>query len=189
MTVPQLDPYQGLGGYRGGHWQAGSQAQSSALNAAYTTNLGAIGTQAAVARPDPVEDAGIRAGEIEAVRVWILKNGYLWSMFANHVWSPGAVECGKPDEGTGIHAFKTVGQAMANYGTYGCDDFPLIIGSVLLWGTVIEHEKGYRAEFSSIKSLDEMIPTRRRKRMTWFGQSILEPDLRLEIVRRKYLLV
>lgn len=185
MTVPDLNSYQGLGGLHGGYWQASSQAPNSALNSAYSAYMGATGTQATAAIPDPIEDAGIRAGEIEAVRVWLLKNGYLYSMFANHVWSPGQVEVGTPNDGTGIHAFKTVGQAMANYGHSGSEPEPLIIGKVLLWGDVIEHERGYRAEFASIASLDEMVPAPREPRKKLFRP--IEVDRRLDLVRAKYL--
>ena len=32
-----------------------------------------------------------------------------------------------------------------------------VIGTVDLWGTVIEHERGYRAEFASVATLDDVI--------------------------------
>jgi hypothetical protein len=35
--------------------------------------------------------------------------------------------------------------------------WPLVVGRVSLWGTVIEHEKGYRAENARILSFDDIV--------------------------------
>jgi hypothetical protein len=76
-------------------------------------------------------------------------------MVAAAVWSPdepmyGNVEDGSTRYGGGVHAFKTQGQVLQEY--EGCG--PLAIGTVALWGTVIQHEYGYRAEWGRVSSLD-----------------------------------
>ena len=63
----------------------------------------------------------------------------------------------------GVHAFKEMADTLEylkimQYGFYwssitvGC----FVLGTVQLWGEVIEHERGYRASFAKIKSLDAM---------------------------------
>jgi hypothetical protein len=54
----------------------------------------------------------------------------------------------------GIHAFKrqhTIAEYRASYSVNG--DPPLVYGTVALWGRVIEHQEGYRAEFAYPQSL------------------------------------
>lgn len=34
---------------------------------------------------------------------------------------------------------------------------PMVIGKVALWGDIVEHEYGYRAEFGKVKSLDKIL--------------------------------
>ena len=55
---------------------------------------------------------------------------------------------------TGVHAFKERKRARW---TYGGGNYPVVIGTIALWGEVIEHEMGYRAEFGQVASLDEII--------------------------------
>lgn len=31
-------------------------------------------------------------------------------------------------------------------------------GTVLLWGDIVEHERGYRAEFAKVRSIDWLYP-------------------------------
>jgi len=53
----------------------------------------------------------------------------------------------------GIYAYKTKKQCISEF----CDWIklqPIIYGRVYLWGTVIEHEFGYRAEYAKICSLN-----------------------------------
>lgn len=79
----------------------------------------------------------------------------------------------------GVHAFKEIadtreylkilqyGFSWANTST-GC----FVLGTVQLWGEVVEHERGYRASFAKIKSLDHMINP--------------DPSISLEGLRLKY---
>ena len=90
----------------------------------------------------------------------------LHSMAVDCIWEPGdpvsvnsvLEQCGyrdaweriPPGIGAGIHAFKDPGDAVRQY--------PIgarrVFGTVALWGEVIEHEIGYRAEFARVASLD-----------------------------------
>jgi hypothetical protein len=84
-------------------------------------------------------------------------------------WHPGQVHIAKDftDHDNGIFALKTMEQAEAVRLHYAYDDFMnvmglysralppcYVVGAVSLWGDVIEHEDGYRAQFAQIKSLD-----------------------------------
>lgn len=97
--------------------------------------------------------SGIEAGEIIAWRCWHWVNGYLRSMMMDAVWLPGAPMTGDVLD-AGVHAWKTKDNALC-YATHatslvGCT----VVGSVKLWGVVVEHECGYRAEFAKIASVD-----------------------------------
>lgn len=101
---------------------------------------------------EPVEDAGIRVGEVVAWRVWNLHKGLLWSVATNHEWVPGEPMTG--DVSTdGVHAFKDAGEAVR----YGQGNLLLgVLGQVAMWGQVIEHEAGWRAEFAKIVRLERI---------------------------------
>jgi hypothetical protein len=102
--------------------------------------------------PEPIEDAGISAGEIIGHRAWRVRDdGLLQSMAVSTVWAPNEVMEGKPSDynGMGVHAFKTASAALTEYWGY-----EIAIGTVLLWGEVIEHELGYRAQFGKVNSID-----------------------------------
>lgn len=162
MTVPGTSNGNFLGGIHGGYWSTTSQAQGYSAQAAHQTNLGTIGAlfaqQAAVARP-PIKDAGIRAGEIIAYRAWTWEGGLLRSMAANFAWIPGEIAHGVPSQGVGVHAFKTLGDTVGQYGSYGHSaERPIVFGTVALWGDVIEHEKGYRAEFGAVEAVLMVMP-------------------------------
>jgi hypothetical protein len=160
MTVPSADYPFPLGGHANGRYrQSVAQAQSSANNLSYLSNLGASAlAQANVAIPEPepaIEDAGIRAGEIIGYRAWELIEGQLHSMYANYIWRPGVIERAHEINGgwgTGLHAFKTLKQAQKDY----C--YANVFGEVALWGEVYEHERGWRAEFAAIRRIVKVSP-------------------------------
>lgn len=99
-------------------------------------------------QPKPVvENIGIVLGEIEGYRAWRIFNGCLVSLCVDDVWLPGepmmATDVNE-DNTNGAHAFKTLRQAV----DYAAGYEHVAIGRVKLWGQIIEHEIGYRAEFS-----------------------------------------
>jgi len=120
--------------------------------------------------PKPLEFEPLEVGEIVAYRAWLLTfDGLLTSVHIKHaLWKPGHPMQGKINdvfiygEGGGVHAAKDV-EAVREYigdvQTYdmATDSYrTLVIGTVVLWGEVIEHERGYRAEYAQIASLDEI---------------------------------
>jgi hypothetical protein len=66
----------------------------------------------------------------------------------NSVWQPGAVMracCGANILRHGIHAFATSADAI-EYMREGRKPIRHVFGEVSLWGRVVIHERGYRAE-------------------------------------------
>lgn len=150
-----------LGDPNGLNWQA---AQALPSNPAYppgSSNHGAASlalansiAAASALNPEPLQDAGLRAGEVTAWRCWRINKGFLRSCFVESIWAPGEPMTGTPNSHFGIHAWKTLAKTL----DYGLHDVagggPFVIGQIELWGDIIEHEHGYRAEFAAIKSLD-----------------------------------
>lgn len=122
----------------------------------------------------PIEHAGIRAGEVTAVRAWRVIGDRLYSVYMADVeWFPDRPISGDVDVGMGIFAFKKddhnlklylAGRLLVHMSAWATDDFgpaelqPIIfaIGTVHLWGEIVEHERGYRAQFGKIASLDRI---------------------------------
>jgi hypothetical protein len=145
----------GLGGLNNGQYRnATSKASGGTINATNPAHMGALATipnQSAKVYPPPVESAGIRTGEITAVRVWGLVGGFLTSVYMSNTWIPGDVmkaHTVSTWHGEGIHAFKDLDYAKQEY-RYG----GIIFGEVALWGDVIEYEYGYKAEFAKITKI------------------------------------
>lgn len=126
-------------------------------------------------RPDLKRE--MQVGEITAYRCWRLEDNYLRSVYMLDVWFPNAIHEGRELQDwdkRGIHAWKEAGSPafleyvrdyldMRKGFPWGCSrpdqPFPTIVtGSVYLWGDVVEHTHGYRAEFARIRSLDWLYP-------------------------------
>jgi hypothetical protein len=181
-------PY-ALGGLQNGRYrQSLTQAQSGALNAAYTANVGTYSSLANAYQTSapPVEDAGIRAGEITAYRVWnIHKDGLLHSVYiSDHIWMPGQVVHApkvRSSYGEGIHAFKTMDKALSEY---GLSFSQRVFGEVALWGDVVEFEYGWKAEYAAITKLNFILQNDRdisTCRTRWFGR-----ETKIGRIRRIY---
>jgi hypothetical protein len=92
-----------------------------------------------------------RAGEIIGWRCWRLCNGLLNSVFVSYTWRPGVFErssakryaehLGHRPLGDNLvyHAFRVKEQAERDASWHGW--YPAVIGSVAMWGEVIEHEQ------------------------------------------------
>ncbi len=119
----------------------------------------------------PSRDAGIRAGEIIAFRCWKVKGiDSLYSVIQDtFFWPPydyvkSDIEWNEGYPPKGIHAFKY--QKDLNeyinwmlvpwYDFYDSfiENTSYVWGQVELFGTVIEHELGYRAQYARILSID-----------------------------------
>ena len=109
-------------------------------------------------QPDPnfglPAEGELRVGEITAWRAWRVQQSShttLRSVYCTDAWLPGQIMSG--DTKTfGIHAWKEL-QGAVDY----ISGFGGVVGQVALWGDVIEHEHGYRAEHAKIVSLDLMV--------------------------------
>ncbi len=135
----------------GGAFQGPSGAGSSTIT--FTPAIFNIGPYAS---ESPIEEAGIKAGEIVGYRCWCLVNGLLRSCYQTHVvWEPGKIMEGDPSlRNEGIHAFKD----RLSMGAYGCvidEACSIVSGTVYLWGEVVEHERGYRASKAALASIDD----------------------------------
>jgi hypothetical protein len=128
------------------------------------------------AKPEPLPRADMQVCDLIGWRVWrITSLGYLRSLTADAIWLPGvpmeapavvdshgATKTGGTD--LGIHVFKERNGAILeveNYASRYEQHVGYAVGSVLLWGEVVEHERGYRAERAKIKSIDDV---------TWKGK-------------------
>lgn len=127
--------------------------------------------------PEPLPRADMQVRDLIGWRVWrITSLGYLRSLTADAIWLPGvpmeadgvvdtAMTPGGSPRSLGIHVFAERNGAILEVETYdrmeGSNNHSYAIGSVLLWGEVVEHERGYRAERAKIKSIDDV---------TWHGK-------------------
>lgn len=118
----------------------------------------------------------IVVGELVGYRAWWLRGGLLQSLAHSYVWQPGGVVEGNVDQllwgdGTwvratyaGVYAFKEQhdslieGRAWFNVRDSMLPSYDsLVFGTIWLWGEVVEHERGYRAQFAKVRSLDSAL--------------------------------
>lgn len=158
----------GIGGFLGGGYRQPNQAVHGGPDQrANSVAAKARAIQAQIAQQNAqffaaaraVKNEGIKLGEIVGWRAWAVSQGWLYSMIVETAeWRPGQVmeahKVGIP-AGEGIHAFKTRRQAIEEYG--GWRRFDVVIGEVLMWGDIVEFEKGWHAEFAKIHSLDFLV--------------------------------
>lgn len=119
---------------------------------------------------DAIENSGIRAGEITACRCWWHRDGRLFSVYMYDCeWLPNTPMVGDVFIGHGVHGFKdrtdlfmytTLALFSKNvFSKYN----ELVTGTVSMWGEMVEHERGYRAQYAKIISLDTKDEYLRRK--------------------------
>ena len=120
-----------------------------------------------VVQPQPaphIEPASIKLGEIIGWRCWKVDGGLIKSMAADILWAPGDPmkhnsKLGSilADTSGGVHAWFDATGAINYLRDYAAEPGPFIVGKVALWGDVIEHERGYRAEFAKPVSFEWII--------------------------------
>ena len=137
----------------------------------YSSGVSFIGAD--FAERKPIENAGIRAGEVMARRCWRVVNDRLYSTYRReHEWIPGVPMTGDVRHEYGVHAFKEddslreyifqnrifddINITLTDSGWAKAKRTPFAVGSIALWGEIVEHERGYRAEFAKIASIDRI---------------------------------
>jgi hypothetical protein len=104
----------------------------------------------------PLEEGPMQVGELVAWRIWQINGSYLSSYSADTSWYPNEPMTGDPHDydHQGVWCLKSphdaLHMALHSNGTYA-------LGTVWLWGTVIEHSRGYRGEFAMIRSIDTIV--------------------------------
>jgi hypothetical protein len=107
----------------------------------------------------PPPHSGFQFGRLVAYRIWRIDRNRLISLSAGYVWKPGAngPAQGMGVDGGGFYAFKELSGAVELSGgprsTGRGRRYPCAIGKVSLWGEIVEHELGYRAQFAKIIEL------------------------------------
>jgi hypothetical protein len=136
--------------------------------------------------PPVIPYAGVIAGEITSHRMWyVLTDDSLCSVAHHFIWKPGAVIEGNLNEVVhrnfwsgktiygGVYSYANqdhIDREIAEYSVYGWPTlvqfgfdqpaltiFGIAIGTIKCWGEVIEHEKGYRAQYAKLTSIDSVI--------------------------------
>lgn len=109
----------------------------------------------------PLENTGIKVGEIYGWRMWNIKGDYLESYSAGHIWAPKEHMQGEvPDYGSeGIWSFKKRKDAIKKF----LENIPSAYGSIKMWGKVVEHTDGYRAEYAKIFRIEDLNINENRK--------------------------
>ena len=97
--------------------------------------------------------AGIKVEDLVGWRIWGLTlTGMLKSYARLNVWLPGEIMEGVPGDydSKGVWAFRERGPAEAKLHANPAH----VLGRVKLWGQVVEHQDGFRAQFARIVALD-----------------------------------
>lgn len=90
------------------------------------------------------------AGVIRAFRAWKLEGGKLRSTYRSTSWPPGSATnthaAIKPEQrSVGVHAVKEL-RDVHLVSSVDLQKKDAVVGEVLLWGDVAEHDNGFRAE-------------------------------------------
>jgi len=123
--------------------------------------------------PEPLPHAPLRAGEFIAHRAWMVlgvdqPRDRIWlnSFVMRCAWMPRVPLSDtsynperriQDHNEVGVWGFKNRDDLFADF-LVGWDqiEYPIAIGTAWLWGTVIEHNKGYRAQYAAVRSVDEI---------------------------------
>lgn len=117
----------------------------------------------------------VRIGEVVGWRVWRYRDNGLTSVhFYGRPWPAGDVSSGhlnpfsclrdgspSLDNKSGLYCFKrrSEAQEFAKFlAGYERHKGPAVFGSVVLWGEIVEHEAGYRAQFARVRSIERIYP-------------------------------
>lgn len=110
---------------------------------------------------NPLPRSEPRIGELIGHRAWRVVNGRLYSTAHSCAWDPivpmmDSLLRGREisdHNNSGVWAFKDpFTMAKQFWGT-------AVFGTIWMWGTVIEHQQGYRSQYAAVRSLDYICPT------------------------------
>jgi hypothetical protein len=103
--------------------------------------------------PELPPNEGIVVGEIIGHRCWRVVADRLWSTTLDYIWIPRQAMKGDVRR-YGIHSFKDEA-LVASYSR--CHTTTIVVGTIKMWGEVIYTERGYRAQYACVNSLDKII--------------------------------
>lgn len=136
--------------------------------------------------PEPLPKDDSRRVDLIGWRIWrVTALGYLKAITADAVYLPGEVMASHKEvgdaggSGTGVHVFKVFAGAANEIEKYAPHGGDFAIGTVQLWGEVVEHERGYRAEKAVVRSIDGVVLP---GKAPWDK----EPALALAFLRERY---
>ena len=141
-----------------------TQAHAAWVATAKQAMLGSGTTTMAsrVSEPLPKDDA--RRVDLIGWRIWrVTSLGYLKAITAEAVYLPGQPMVAHKEigdeigSGSGVHVFKDFAGAAHELANYPGSNILVAIGTVQLWGEVVEHERGFRAERAMIRSIDGVV--------------------------------
>jgi hypothetical protein len=142
--------------------------QTTSPLAGYIPAAQCVGYVPAPPQPPPLPRGEVVVGELVGWRIWWAHEAHLLHSFAMRcVWEPGVPMRGTPGDNSpeGVWAFRESSRAIAKADdavAVSClPDSIAVWGSVFMWGEVVEHEDGWRAEFASVRSLDGVRRVRR----------------------------
>jgi hypothetical protein len=106
------------------------------------------------------EHSGLQAGEITGHRCWRVEGDTLRSVSMSHRWphdKPLEME-GDFQHSGGIYAYKTdCDLATKGRGYWEWVPECMVLGTVEMWGEIVEHENGYRAQYAQVSSLTGIV--------------------------------
>ncbi len=109
----------------------------------------------------PKKSESIETGELIGYRAWRWQPPCLVSISSAYVWDYDEPAGGDSLTASGgIYSFKeykTLNIEVNNGHSKTCC---WVLGSIYIYGEVIEHATGYRAEFAKIRSLNKLFPSR-----------------------------
>jgi len=123
--------------------------------------------------PPPVPSCAPETGEIIGYRAWRVwwerpDKPFLGALHRTVYWMPGEPMQGSlhADDNGGVFAYKLSGLVMGHLAETRAGQKGQIyaLGTVKMWGTVYEHEYGYRAEFAKVVGIDDVLSDAKRSR-------------------------
>lgn len=179
QSIPMQHVHPKMTGGNNGLGQANPALHAGPSHGANPSNGGAVSSFAGIAFTNrqtygDLASEGIRAGELTGYRAWrIVEPHYWWDMSAqkggkNDYWSLRSLTAGvewKPGEVMegdvreyGVYCFSNPHWCRMEVYQYRDHSTPVLaIGKVKIWGEIIEHDYGYRAQYAKLVSIEDIV--------------------------------